>query len=229
MLKAIVFDFDGVVVDSEPMHFRAFEEVARTIGFFFDWDRYLREFIGYDDRDAFRAMLRKLNKLADDQQIAQLCQQKQDVIDRMIGEGVPMVPGSRALIEQVYADTDLAIAIASGATTRDIEQMLTGLGLRDRFQVIVSADNVAQSKPHPQTYELAAQQIGVEPQHCLAIEDTAFGLQSARAAGMMTLGLTTTSEAAALHEASRVKPNLDAVTTQMLRQWYGGANHTTGK
>lgn len=122
----------------------------------------------------------------------------------------------------------MPIAIASGATRLDIELMLEGLGLRERFELIVSANDVSVSKPHPQTYARAAEQLaamhpglGLRPGECLAIEDTAAGIESATGAGLLTLGLTTTGPAETLHRAMRVVPNLTGVTIDQLRRWYG--------
>jgi len=219
MLRAIVFDFDGVVVDSEPMHFRAFQEAAAPLGFRMDWDRYLRDLVGYDDRDGFRVILEEVGQPVEDNRIAALCVAKQEAIDRLIARGVPMIPGARELIEAAHGE-GLPIAIASGATRRDITLMLEGLGLLDRFPLIVSADDVEHSKPHPRTYQLAAERLEIDPAHCLAIEDTAFGIQSARGAGMMTLGLTTTGPAEPLRAAQRVITDLTGATPAKLRAWY---------
>jgi beta-phosphoglucomutase len=225
MLKAIIFDFDGVIVDSEPVHFRAFQEVARSFGFGFDYRHYLEHYIGFDDRDGFRHMLREAGRPAEEARVRELCEAKQEVFERMVGEGVPMIPGARDLIEE--ASSQLPIAIASGATRADIELVLAGLKLRDRFALIVSADDVASSKPHPLTYALAAERLaaanpaaGLEPRACLAIEDTAAGVASARGAGLRTLGLTTTGPAEKLREADRVIDDLAGVTLGQLGAWY---------
>lgn len=229
MLKAIVFDFDGVIVDSEPIHYRAFLDVSATFGFTFDYDHYLRRYVGFDDRDGFRHMLMDAGEPVGEAAIADLCNQKQEAFERIAGEGVPMVPGARALIEEAAALPGIMpIAIASGATTADIELVLDGLALRDRFGVIVSADGVEHSKPHPRTYELAAlglarrhAELRLTPADCLAIEDTAAGLASARAAGLRTLGLTTTTDRAALAAADHIEPDFSTVTLERLHAWYG--------
>jgi beta-phosphoglucomutase len=223
MLRAIIFDFDGVLVDSEPLHFRAFAAIAPKMGTSIDYDEYLQTFIGFDDRDAVRELCRKSGRTMDEAALAQFRRLKQQTFDELVGEGVPMIPGARDLVEA--SSQAMPVAIASGATRRDIELVLGPLGLRDRFRTIVSADDVARSKPDPQTYALAVQRLAewagpLQPEECLAIEDTSAGLSSARGAGLRTLGLATTGNAAALHAAERVMPNLDGVTLDALRQWY---------
>lgn len=227
MLKAIVFDFDGVVVDSEPLHYRAFIEVGRGIGVAFDYDYYLNHYIGYDDRDAFRAILSSASLPADDARIAGLCHQKKIAFENLVNQGAAAIPGAVQLIDEAHGQ--LPIAIGSGATSFDIELMLQALGRRESFDVIVSADHVTRSKPDPATYRMAAEQLaarhpelGLTPGECLAIEDTAAGIESARGAGLLTLGITTTGPASALTRAHRVEPGLQGVTLEKLREWFDG-------
>jgi HAD superfamily hydrolase (TIGR01509 family) len=228
MLKAIVFDFDGVVVDSEPVHYRAFMELGKGLGIAFDYEYYLRHYIGFDDRDAIRAMLIGAGKPPEDGHIAELCRQKQAVFERLVGQGAAAIPGAVELIDEAHGQ--IPIAVGSGATTLDIELMLESLGRRDRFEVIVSADHVKRSKPDPATYRMAVEQLAdkhpgqdLTPGDCLAIEDTAAGIESARGAGLMTLGVATTGPASSLSRAQRVEPGLQGVTLATLRGWFNGA------
>ncbi len=227
MLKAIVFDFDGIIVDSEPVHFQAFLMVAKGIGLTFDYEKYLADFIGFDDRDAFRVMLDMTGFEGDKApRIAELCGQKEKAFDALVSAGVSVIPGAVELIDE--ASAAMPVAIASGATRHDIDLMLEPLGRRDAFETIVSADDVARSKPDPQSYaeavrRLAAEHpaLGLQPGECLSIEDTAAGVASARDAGLMTLGVTTTGPASALREATRVIDTLEGVGVATLRRWYG--------
>jgi len=227
MLKAIVFDFDGVVVDSEPVHYQAFIEIGREIGVTFDYDHYLRHYIGFDDRDAIRTMLAEAGLPAGDDRIAELRNQKQQVFERLVSQGAAAIPGAVELIDEAHAQ--IPIAVGSGATSLDIELMLVSLDRRDRFEVIVSADHVGRSKPDPATYRMAVEQLaarhpdlGLLPQDCLAIEDTAAGIESARGAGLMTLGIATTGRASSLARANRVEAGLQGVSLDLLRQWFDG-------
>jgi HAD superfamily hydrolase (TIGR01509 family) len=230
MLEAIVFDFDGVLVDSEPLHFRAFQELAGPLGVSLDYSRYLQTYIGFDDRDALRHMLTGRAEPLDEtmeQRVAALCQQKQQVFERLLAEGAAALPGAFELARASAGRWP--IAIASGATAGEIAQMLQTVGQGEAFDVIVSADDVARSKPDPQSYALAVERLkrekgrpGLTPGACLAIEDTETGLASARAAGLWTLGVTTTREADQLAEADRVVSSLTEVTVDQLQQWFGG-------
>ena len=235
MLKAIIFDFDGVIVDSEPLHFRAFARVAEPLGVTFDYQHYLKHLIGYDDRDAGRIMLaqaagaganaRPEDYRGDERRIAAFREEKGRVFEQIVREGVPTIPGVVRLIEE--AGAQMPIAVCSGATRADIDLILSGIKLNATFKTIVSADDVARSKPDPACYALAVERLArmhpalrLAPGDCLAIEDTAAGIASARGAGLQTLGLLTTSPRSELHRAQRVVENLEGVSVGQLRAWY---------
>lgn len=223
MLDAIVFDFDGVIVDSEPLHYQAFVMVGKGIGFEFSYEEYLATYIGFDDRDAFRVMLQATGEEVTDDKVAELCAMKQPAFNAVTkmsaANGTIAIPGALELIDECH-QVDLPRAIASGATREDIELMLDLLDRRDRFDIIVTADDVEFSKPDPTSYALAVERLGVESGRALAIEDTAAGLASAQGAGLMTLGLTTTGPAEPLAEAQRVIEDLTGVDLEQLKLWY---------
>jgi len=202
MLDAIIFDFDGVVVDSEPIHFAAFARIAklRKLRFPSSFDGYKSEgFIGYDDRDAFRTMLGGQAgmpmSIPDEARVHDLCELKLTVFEELCSEEPTVIPGILELWLQLDA-AEVPYAIASGATRNDIVLMLHGL--KRHVEVIVSCDDVALSKPDPESYALAVKRLGqsigrtLRPERCLAIEDTPAGLRSARGAGLKTLGIPTT-------------------------------------
>lgn len=229
MPNCIIFDFDGVIVDSEPLHYRAFVRVAKSLGYEMSWDDYLAEFVGYDDRDAFRVILGHAPgqpaPAQDEARIAGLVQEKAIAFELEVNAGIETIPGSIELIKQLAGQ--IPIAIASGATQMDIRIILAKLGLENRFDVTVTADDVQRSKPDPESYakavELLAQKYPdrrITPRYAIAIEDTATGIASARAAGLQVLGLTTTGTADLLHQATRVVPNLTGITLDRLRHWF---------
>lgn len=222
MLEAIVWDFDGVIVNSEPMHYQAFQRVAKSIDYTFTWDEYLDKFIGFDDRDTFRTMLGVPpggSPGEDKKKLAGLCEQKGDAFEAVVNEGVESIPGSIDLIN--HATGKLRLAIASGATQRDIDLILGKLGLTGRFETIVTADDVKRSKPDPQSYALAVRRLGVAPNTALAIEDTAAGIESARGAGLWTLGLASSGPASLLRRAHRVVETLEGLSVVQLQSWFG--------
>lgn len=230
MIKAIVFDFDGIIVDSEPLHYRAFLRTVEPLGVRFGYEEYLQTYIGYDDRDSFRVMLGlppgRPGSPAQEAQIAELIERKADVFEAVCAEGVETFPG---VVDFVTAAAgEIPIAIASGATTRDIELILGGLKLRRLFGTIVTADLVERSKPDPQSYALAVEHLAklhpalkLQPEECVAFEDTVAGIESARGAGLMTVGVTNTAPAEKLGRAHRVIESMRGLSVAQLRAWFG--------
>lgn len=201
MLDAIIFDFDGVVVDSEPIHFAAFARLAKAqkLRFPDSFEGYKAEgFIGYDDRDAFRAMLGGQAgmpmDIQDESRVHELCEMKLDLFAHLCADEPVSIHGILALWDELDLH-EVPYAIASGAGRHDIDLMLRGL--KRKVDVIVSCDDVERSKPDPESYALAVRKLGahlkrdLRPENCLAIEDTPAGLRSARGAGLKTLGIPT--------------------------------------
>jgi beta-phosphoglucomutase len=230
MLQAIIFDFDGVIADSEFIHYKAFLAIAQELGITFDYEEYLETYVGFSDRDAFRIMVGavpgKPGTPAQEAKVKTLVELKAAAFEKIVAQGIQPVPGTIDLIHAANSE-GLPIAIASGATRQDIQIVLQKLGIATLISIIVSADDVEQSKPHPASYTLAFQKLSqkhpaknLTPENTLAIEDTHAGLTSAKKAGFMTLGVATTGPASLLGIANRVIPNPSHVTLDTLRQWY---------
>jgi beta-phosphoglucomutase len=227
MLQAIVFDFDGVLVDSEPLHYEAFARTVEPLGARFDYEHYRRHYIGYDDRDGFRAICNEFNIPLDEQRLAELIAEKAAAFARIVGRGVTPMPGAVELVQESAAA--MPIALCSGALLQDIALILPNLGpggLMDLFRAIVTADDVRRSKPDPEGYALAARRLGLAPGHCLAVEDTPAGIASARVAGLHTLAVSTSFPLQELSEADRSVASLASVTVPKLRSWFNGCVRT---
>jgi len=221
MPAAIVFDFDGVIVDTEPLHYQAFLRVLAPFGVDFDYGRYQRDYIGFDDRDGFDAILGDFAIDLGTATRRDLVEAKAAAFEQVLGNNARAYPGVLELIAE--AGAALPLAICSGARRSDIDLIIPALGngpLLNFFQAVVTADDVANSKPDPQPYRLAAEQLGIDPDQCLAIEDTPTGLQSAWAAGLATLGVAHTFGPDHLEQADRVVTDLAGVTLADLRGWF---------
>jgi beta-phosphoglucomutase len=202
--------------------------VAESLGIRFDYAQYVARYIGFDDREALWNILRDARQPAgplDGEPIARLVAAKADAFEAIVAAGVPSFPGVLDFIARVRRQVPLAIA--SGATRRDIGLILGPLGLAECFDPIITADQVKRSKPDPQTYALAVAglarrrpDLALDPAQCLAIEDTPAGLESARAAGLWTLAITHNQPPAPLHRAHRVVPSLEGLSLDQLRQWF---------
>jgi beta-phosphoglucomutase len=194
--RAILFDFDGVIVNSEPLHYRGFQQIFAAEGITLTDDEYYRELIGFDDLNAFRHYYGKLNRPLDTQTLVRLATAKADAVQFMIDQKLfAALPGVDAFVRAIAGKYPMAIC--SGALRAEIERMLDGIGLRKFFPIIVAAEDVAIGKPNPMGYlktvELISRRIGtpLTPADCLVIEDAPTVIRSVTAAGFKTVGVAT--------------------------------------
>src|SRR5262245_8827936 len=212
-LRAVVFDFDGVLVDSEPLHFRALRGGLASEGVAIDEDEYYARYAAYDDRTAIRLALEQHGTPFDADRVDRTAKAKSVLFDEML-PGIPFFPGARELVRDLARD--LPLAIASGALRSEIERILAAGGLRECFRAVVGAEDVERTKPDPLPYAsavdlLARDSPGLRPEDCVAFEDTMAGIASARAAGLKVIGVTNTYPAAKLGAAHRVVPGLSGL------------------
>ena len=146
-LQAIVFDFDGVIADTEVLHLRAYQQVLAPEGITISTDEYFDKYLGYDDVGVFKALGRDKGVPMGDGRVKELIAQKSDRYDALSAAGDMLFPGAADFIRAAAAA--VPIAIASGALTNEIEEILDRAGLRSLFKVIVGADQTERSKPDP--------------------------------------------------------------------------------
>jgi HAD superfamily hydrolase (TIGR01509 family) len=215
-VSAVVFDFDGVLANSEPLHLRAYQEVLAPLDLRLDRGEYYSEYLGFDDVGVFRALASARSRPWGDAEIQGLVERKTAIFDRMSGSADVLYPGGAACIERLAADYPLGIA--SGALRHEISTVLRSAGLDHHIRFIVASGDTLSSKPAPDPYLRAAELHGLPPSACVAIEDSRWGLESARVAGMRTVGITQTYPASELALADVVIDSLDQFTTELIRQ-----------
>jgi beta-phosphoglucomutase len=218
-LRAAVFDFDGVIVDSEPLHFRSLHDALLEDGVLITREEYWGSYLAYDDRGAIRLALEHHGQEAPPARVARI----EGVKSARFAELIPQIPVFDGAPELVRAlASELPVAIASGARHDEIEAILMGLGLRDSFSALVGADDVARTKPDPAPYLEAARQLagradGLRPDECVAFEDSVPGIASALGAGMRVVGVANSYPAEELRSAHRVVGSLSGLATRELR------------
>lgn len=210
MLKAIIFDFDGVLADTEPLHFRMFQRVLQDEGLPLSEHDYYQKYVGFDDRGCFHAVLSAHGRPAPPAAIQQLIERKAALMLGHLTTTRVVYPGAVEFVKNVAGRYRLAIV--SGALRHEIELILKTAGMRDDFEHITAAEDVPDGKPAPDGYLHALRSLDrhapLLASECLVIEDTLFGIQAAHAAGMRCLALSTTYPSDRLGIA-------DAVTTTL--------------
>lgn len=222
MLKAVIFDFDGIIVDTEPIHFQAFQSILQPVGLGYSWEEYLEKYIGFDDRDAFREAFSSAGILLDDGMLAEFINRKAEFFERIVRQGVQPYPGVIDLVKELSGN--LPLGLCSGALRRDIMPILEQFGLQKSFDTIVTADDVQASKPDPESYILSIKRLTevfqrstIDPRECIAIEDTPAGILSAAGAGIHVLAVTNSYEKERLGGAMHITDSLENITFEDLR------------
>jgi beta-phosphoglucomutase len=216
MLKAIIFDCDGVIADTEPMHMAAFQRVLLEEGIGLSKEEYYSRYLAYDDRACFSKVFDHHGRQLDERKLVELIERKSRYLGPVMRSQLQLFPGVADFITRAAQSYDLAIA--SGALRHEIDIVLEHGGVKRYFDIVISAEDVERSKPHPDPFlkalsSLAAAGLeGLEPAHCLVIEDSIHGIQAAHAAGMRCLAVTNSYEESQLAEADRIVPSLEGLS-----------------
>ena len=221
MLRAIVFDFDGVIANSEPLHFRAFRDVLSTFGVDLSEQDYYTRYLGYDDVGVFKAVGVDRGLAWTSDRVAAFVSSKAVLMEAAERDGAILFPGAEAAIR--LAAASLPLAIASGALGAEIRRVLDREQLTMCFKAIVAAEDTPASKPAADPYLRAVSLLAnaldrpLRPAECVAIEDSPWGLESARAAGLRTVAVAQTYDRGAL-EADLVIPSLNELDLAALER-----------
>ena len=193
MIRAVIFDFNGVLVDDESVHFELFREVLADEGVGLTEPLYRERYLGYDDRGCFEAALADAGRAAPWSTVDQLISRKARRYLQVARSGLKVFPGAA---ESLAALSDRwPVAICSGALRPEIELALDLMGRRDLVHAIISAEDTTRCKPDPEGYLLALDALrsqegeDLEAAHCLVIEDSLAGIQAAKAAGMWAMAV----------------------------------------
>ncbi len=223
MLKAILFDFNGIILNDEPLHFASMRDAVAELGIALSQELYWTRYLPFDDATC-------LEKICSDQgvQLSEIL--KQEILalkiagyERLIESNYPLFPGASGFIRASSARYPLAVA--SGARREEILSTLRATGLLDHFKVIVGAEDFTLGKPNPESYLLALDRLNrslnghhehILPSECLVIEDSVGGVKGAVAAGMVCLAITNTYPAEKLGAAHRVVASFDEVSLESL-------------
>lgn len=220
MIKAIFFDFNGVIIDDEPIQMAAYQQVLRDYGIDLTAGDYYSA-LGMDDTHFVRAAFARDQKLLTNEVLRIILERKAVEHRKLIEDDLPLFPGVVTFLKAT--SRPYSIALVSMATRAEIEYTLNRAGLRSLFSVIVSSENVNVCKPAPDCYRIALEELNTRrgearllpllPCECLVIEDSPPGIESGRQAGMRTLGVTNTVSTEALQAAGA------EVVTASLADW----------
>lgn len=232
VLRALLFDFNGVLVDDEALHLDLFQQVLAEEGVSLSAEVYYRRYLHLDDRGCFAAALADGGQEAEPSRLARLIARKASYYrERIRRQGYPFFPGVVPLVEALAA-AGLMLGVVSGALREEVEGALAQEGLRQRFKVLVSAEDVTEAKPDPEGYLKALDALNsqpplperlIHPHEVLGVEDSPAGLQAAAGAGLVTLGVAHTYPAADLGPATAVAARLADLSIEDLLTRFSAA------
>ena len=222
MLRAVIFDFNGIIVDDEPIHFELFQRVLSEEGIDLTETDYYERYLGHDDRGAFSTAYREHDRALSRSKLAQLIERKAAYYQEDIKTKMRVFPGIQTLVPNLAKQ--LPLAIASGALRNEIEIILSTIGLFTHFRAIVSAEDVTRGKPEPEIFLTALDRLNaaldsndpISPGECLVIEDSKEGIRGARRAGMKCLAVTNSHPAKLLDDADSILDSLEGITQKQL-------------
>lgn len=219
MLDAVIFDWDGVVVDSSRHHERSWEILAEQRGLPLPSDHFKR---GFGKKN--NVIIPELGWADDPEGIASLASEKEEIYRGLVRQhGIEPLPGVRELLAALE-QAGIPTAIGSSTERANLDLLIDVMDLRRFFRVIVSGEEVEHGKPDPAIFLLAAQRLGFDPENCVVIEDALFGIEAARRAGMKVLAVATTHPLEELGTADTAVTGLGTVSPASLRNLAASGN-----
>ncbi len=223
MLRVIIFDFDGIIADAEPLHLEAFRKVLRQDGIDISEKQYYDRYLALDDRTFFIEILKDSDRDFDDPMVEKYIEKKSTIFNKYLKEEIKLFPGVKEFVCRM--NERYLLAIGSGALKHEIEFILHNNCIGEKFLVIVSAEDVQKCKPDPEVFLKVLQRINeilkpesdtVSPSECLVIEDSFSGIKAAKTAMMKSLAVTNSYTSERLGEADLIVKSLEDVSFEDL-------------
>jgi beta-phosphoglucomutase len=216
---AVIFDVDGVLVDSYHAHFASWQRMAGEQG----WTVTEAEFAASFGRTSREIIAQRWsNGRLSDEQVAELDDRKEAIYREILRESFPAMDGAARLIVAL-ADSGVAMAVGSSGPPQNVQLVLENVDFGRRIQAVVTGVDVTRGKPDPQVFRFAAERLGVAPARCVVVEDAPAGIAAARAAGMHSVGLVSTGRTAEeLQAADLVVTSLQSLSPSTIRQLIDG-------
>jgi len=208
---AVIFDVDGVLIDSAAPHFRSWQLLGEENNATITKDHFAETF-GRHNRD----IIPRLFPSADEGEVLRLADRKEELYRQLVCADPPLVDGAAALVEELH-QCGARLAVGSSGPLANIKLILAALGATDVIQTIVSGDDVTSGKPDPQVFTLACEKLDVDPKRCVVIEDAPVGIDAARAAGTKSIGVCLYHPPATLSGADLIVEQLSDLTVEAIQ------------
>ena len=224
MIKAIIFDFDGIIADTEPIHLEAFKIVLKDINIELNDKDYYNKYLAYDDKTLFKKIIEDNGRNPDKSMIKDLIDKKHILITGLFTKHVTLFKGFEDFINLVQ--DRYILSIASGALKSEIEFILSKFNLLSFFQSIVAADEVENCKPHPEPFLKVLENLNsirddkIEASECLVFEDSIYGVEAGKAAGMKCIAITNSYEHLDLKNADLIVDSFEEINIDKIEKLF---------
>lgn len=210
-ISAIIFDMNGVIIDDETIHEKAFSEVLQPFNITLSHEDYKRFFLGRSDMAGFELLNQKYKLPISLDDIAK---KKMERYWQFVNLGIPSVSGAVDAIK--ILSKSYLLALTTGATKVEVNAVFAQFQLADYFEAVISVEDFTQSKPHPEPYLVTAESLHVPNKECVVIEDAPAGIQSAKKAGMRCIAITTTHDRQELNLADLIIDSFSEITIPLI-------------
>jgi beta-phosphoglucomutase len=214
MITTVIFDMNGIIIDDEPLHERAFREtLLKPYGINLTSEEYKRHCMGKSDESGYKAIINTYNLKNIDFQ--ELINKKSKIYWRLIQDNIQSFPGVIKLIN--HLNQNFTLALTTSATRNEAEMVLNYFGIKKNFKIIITAEDITKSKPDPEPYLITAKKLQEEPKCCLVVEDSKAGIQSAKKASMKCIAVTTTHKRSELQNADLIVDSFIEITDDIIK------------
>lgn len=201
--KAVLFDMDGVILDSEPLHVAAFRAVIKNYGHDLSDDQYKEYFAGRTDKAGFEQYFRFISETVD---LPVIMGEKTRTYLELASDQLQPYPGVASVIRELSRSS--ALALVTGSLKAEVDVALKACGVEGLFNIIITAEDVNRGKPDPEGYRQAVQRLGLTPDECVVVEDSPSGIAAANAAGVAVIAVCNTHEPEELSGATKIVEQL---------------------
>ena len=210
--RAVIFDMDGVLIDSAEAHKGSWRILGNDLGVVVTDEMFAAQF-GRASRDIIRCLF---GHDLSDETVTRYDQRKEEAFRNIVRGRMPFMPGARELVRTLH-QAGFALAVGSSGPPENVDLCIEEMGLAHCFDAVVNGMDVTYGKPHPQTFLLAAERLGLRPELCIVVEDAPAGIEAAAHAGMKSIALTGTHPASAFSKADLIVASLAEITPTVLQ------------
>lgn len=209
---AVIFDMDGVLSDTGPVHFESWVKMTSEIGVEFTKE-FFEKIFGQQSPEIIRKLM---GPNVDEITIEKWANLKEKYYRDMVKDQLKPLPGVIELIKELY-DLKFKLAVGSSGPRENVELLLTSLKIKKFFNAVITAAEIKRGKPEPDVFLEAAKRVKIKPNKCVVIEDAPVGIESAKRAGMKCIALTTTHPEKELYNADLIVKNLSEISSKDIK------------